>query len=150
MDDNRIAQAWNTMKTRQHMEAEKAERLLKQVKVELLTASTEMEERTIAEFSEREKIGVTRRLTIYNLPQEELTGGQKRSAFRMEALREDGTQELTIAVEADMFSPPAVSDPARSPEMKLWTEEDGPQEEWVLDNLRGQVAGFLDEQKQWE
>ncbi len=150
MDDNRIAEAWNKMNARQHMEAGTAERLLEQVKFELVAASTRMKTSVVAEYAEREKIGLTHRLTAHKKPQEELDRGAKRSAFRIAALQEDGAQELTIAVEAGMFSPPAVSDPTRSPEMKQWTEEDGCQEKWVLDNLRDQVARFLDEQRQWE
>ena len=151
MTNTRIADAWGRFQTQNHMKPAEVHQLIQKVVTELAEAAfgETVARNQTTEFTHREKFRLTSRFTVHRPPGEETEGEGMKSSFRMETIREEGTESLTVTLEAHPFAPPKVSDPVLHPEMRTWNKEDGDQTEWALDCLRRQVADFLDRQRQW-
>ena len=138
MEDS-IAQAWNRMVDQQKVRPEEIKGLVDQVLKEL---------QEVARGSGR--IEADNRVTklpygiqIFQEPENLHQRGVQRSSFHLwiESKRRTGI----INAEAGPNGPPSVSDPTDKENQIQWTEQNGPQKEWILQNLREQVITILDD-----
>ena len=138
--NERIARAWNELASRQPVQPDEIPLLVAQVASELLEAAAG-ESATVSQHEGRLPHGIS----ILFHPSKQITdledaANEATSAsFQILAFRTG--QSRTIRAQASYKGPPAIF---VEDQITFWTELDGPPREWILSNLRNQVADLLD------
>ena len=143
--DERIARAWNEFASRQPVQPDEMPLLVAQVASELLEAaareSAAGESATVSQHEGRLPHGIG---VLFDPPEqitdlEDAANEATSASFQIVALRTG--QSRTIRAQASYKGPPAIF---VGDQITFWTELDGPPREWILTNLRNQVADLLD------
>ena len=141
MDEDSIRDAWEESVDKLPIMPEEIQELVMQVAYELASAASIDGETDFDE--ENWSVNLPHGLTVSWDENKEMPNGVHKSQFYASITQTEINRIRAFSAQAGLTGPPAVSDPTSQSGLKFWTEGNGPEKQWILDELRQQVVDFI-------